>query len=102
MRTDAILAGINRTVEDFYHYRIPLKEGVEQFLKDMRQAGIPMVAATSSDRQVVESALKRLHVMHYFSRIFTCTEIGTGKERPDIYLAVRPSIWNVSKGYMGF
>lgn len=46
-----------------------------------------MVAATSSDRQVVERALKRLNVMNYFDRIFTCTEIGAGKVKPDIYLA---------------
>ncbi|MGI6778471.1 MAG: hypothetical protein ACOX7R_10800 [Acetivibrionales bacterium] len=36
---------------------------MEQFLKDMKQAGIKMVAATSSDRQVVERALERLNVM---------------------------------------
>lgn len=87
MDTDAILKGINHTVEDFYYYQVHLKEGVEQFLKDMKQAGIKMVAATSSDRQVVERALKRLNVMNYFDRIFTCTEIGAGKVKSDIYLA---------------
>ncbi len=87
MDIPAIMAGINRTIEDFYSYQVPLKEGVEQFLKDMKQAGIKMVAATSSDRQVVERALKRLNVMNYFDRIFTCTEIGAGKVKPDIYLA---------------
>jgi HAD superfamily hydrolase (TIGR01509 family) len=87
MDADAILMGINYTIEDFYYYQVQLKEGVEQFLKDMKQASIKMVAATSSDRQVVERALKRLNVMNYFDRIFTCTEIGAGKVKPDIYLA---------------
>jgi HAD superfamily hydrolase (TIGR01509 family) len=87
MDIDAILTGINHTIEDFYYYQVNLKEGVEQFLKDMKQAGIKMVAATSSDRQVVERALERLNVMGYFDRIFTCTEIGAGKVKPDIYLA---------------
>jgi len=87
MDVDAIIAGINHTIEDFYYYQVQLKEGVEQFLKDMKQTGIKMVAATSSDRQVVERTLKRLNVMSFFERIFTCTEIGVGKVKPDIYLA---------------
>lgn len=87
MNTDEILTGINHTIDNFYSHQVRLKEGVEQFLKDMKQAGIKITAATSNDRQVVESALKRLNVMRCFSRIFTCNEIGAGKTKPDIYLA---------------
>ena len=84
---EAIIAGINRTIEDFYFQQVPLKEGAGGFLKAMKEAGIKMVAATSSDRRVVEGALKRLKIMDCFARIFTCTEIGAGKDQPDIYLA---------------
>lgn len=83
---EAIIAGINRTIEDFYFQQVPLKEGAGGFLKAMKEAGIKMVAATSSDRRVVEGALKRLKIMDCFARIFTCTEIGAGKDQPDIYL----------------
>jgi HAD superfamily hydrolase (TIGR01509 family) len=84
---DEIIAGINRTIENFYYYQVQLKEGVEQFLKGMKQAGVKMVIATASDRHIVEKALERLNIMNYFDRIFTCTEIGAGKIKPDIYLA---------------
>jgi len=87
MDVDAITAGINHTIEGFYYYQVQLKEGVEQFLKEMKQTGIKMVAATSSDRQIVETALERLDVMSSFELIFTCTEIGAGKGKPDIYLS---------------
>lgn len=87
MNVDAIIAGINRTIEDFYAYQVQLKEGVAQFLKEMDQAGIKMVVATSCDRQVFERALARLMVLDYFDRIFTSTEIGSSKDKPDIYLA---------------
>lgn len=87
MDVEAIIAGINHTIEDSYLYHIQLKKGVEPFLKGMRQAGIRMVAATSCDRQVFENALTRLKVINYFEKIFTCTEIGVSKEKPDIYLA---------------
>lgn len=87
MDVDAIVAGINHTIADFYYYQVQLKEGVEPFLKSMQKNGIKMVAATTSDRQVIEKALARLKVIDYFDQIFTCTEIGAGKEKPDIYLA---------------
>lgn len=87
MDEEAIIEGINRTIEDLYSYQVQLKEGVEQFLKGMCQAGIKMTVATSCDRQVFERALERLNVTHFFERIFTSTEIGAGKVKPDIYLA---------------
>ncbi len=87
MDVEAIVTGINHTIEDFYFNHVQLKEGVEPFLKSMRQAGIKMVAATSCDRQVIEKALVRLEIIDYFDKLFTCTEIGVGKEKPDIYLA---------------
>jgi len=85
--TDEIIAGVNRTVEDFYCYKVQLKEGVEQFLNGMKQAGFKMVVATLTDRHLAERALERLNVLRYFDRIFTGTEIGAGKHKPDIYLA---------------
>lgn len=87
MAVDAIIAGVNRTIEDFYFYHVRLKEGAEHFLKAMKRAGIKMTAATSSDREIVERALERLNVISCFDRLFTCTEIGAGKDKPDIYLA---------------
>ena len=85
--TEEIVSGINRTIEEFYNRDVRLKTGAEQFLTDMKQTGIKMTAATSSDRQLVEGALKRLNIRNCFDRIFTCTEIGSGKTNPDIYLA---------------
>src|SRR5665648_676818 len=40
MDIDAIIAGINNTIKDFYFYQVQLKEGVEQFIKEMKQTGI--------------------------------------------------------------
>ena len=87
MNEDEIINGVNETIKDFYAHQVQLKEGVEQFLRGIKQHGIKMVAATSCDRQVFERALKRLNVIDYFERIFTSTEVGAGKVKPDIYLA---------------
>lgn len=84
---NAIIEGVNRAVIYFYHERIPLKEGASDFLSALKQAGVKITAATASDRHIVEKALNRLKAIDYFDRIFTCTEVGAGKAKPDIYLA---------------
>ena len=44
-----------------------------------------MCVATVTDRYLVEETLERLGVLHYFSEIFTCAEVGFGKDKPIIY-----------------
>ena len=81
-----VMTGINKTIQDFYFYKAPLKAGVKHFLSMLHKKGIPITIATSSDRILIEAALKRTDIFGYFSKIFTCSELGTGKEHPDIYL----------------
>lgn len=83
--TDTIAAGINEIVFTAYEKEVQPKEGIRSFLEELRQRGIPMVVATSTDRPMVEAALKRTGLEQYFARIFTCTEEGAGKAKPDIY-----------------
>ncbi|MEL7654699.1 MAG: HAD family phosphatase [Bacillota bacterium] len=97
MGIDEIIAGINHTIQDFYFHQVQLKDGVKQFLIEMKQAGIPMAAATSSDRKIVERALERLDVINFFDKILTCTEIGAGKEKPDIYFAAAEHMGTLPK-----
>ena len=84
---EEIIEDLTREVRDFYVEKVPLKEGVRQYLFELNEKKIPMVIATSGDRKNAESALKRLKVFNYFQAVFTCSEIGSGKTQPDIYLA---------------
>ena len=45
-----------------------------------------LIAATG-DRKNAEAALSRLKVLPYFQGVFTASEIGSGKDQPDIYFA---------------
>lgn len=83
--TDQIIEGILHTVQDFYYYEAPLKPGVKELLEKMKQRKIPMVIATSSERDHIDAAFQRLGIAHYFERIFTCSEVGAGKSQPLIY-----------------
>lgn len=82
-----VVAGLSREIREFYENRVPLKRGVRMFLEAFKKRKIPMTIATSGDRKNAESALKRLKILHYFQGIYTCSEIGSGKDQPDIYLA---------------
>ena len=84
---EEIIKGLNREVKDFYVSKVPLKEGVRQYLYEFRERNIPMVIATTGDRENAQAALKSLKVYSYFQGIFTCSEIGSGKNQPDIYHA---------------
>ncbi|MBO5461669.1 MAG: HAD family phosphatase [Ruminococcus sp.] len=83
---DQIVKGIIDGVRGFYEKEVQLKEGAAEFLKKLYEKKIPMVVATTSDRTYVEAAFERLDILKYFSRIFTCTEVGKNKRQPLIYL----------------
>ena len=45
-----------------------------------------MVLATATDRFLMEPSLHRNKIYDFFETIFTCKEVGAGKEEPLIYL----------------
>ena len=85
LTVEEIMNGINRTVEDFYFYTVQPKECVITLLEQMKVKGIKMCIATATDRYQVEAALKRCCMEHFFSEIFTCTDVGHGKDEPFIF-----------------
>ena len=59
-------------------------------VRALQARGIPMAAATSSERRQVEAGLARNGLLEPLTAIFTCTEVGAGKHHPDVYEAA----WN--------
>ena len=85
LSVEEIMAGINQTIEHFYIHEVKPKEGVISFLKDMKQQGVLMGIATASDRYQIEAALERCRMTEFFDAVFTCTEVGHGKDEPVIF-----------------
>ena len=84
--TDEIIQGVLDIIRNYYEETAPLKPGVTKILEELSRKRIPMTVATSNNKEEVEAAFKRLGIASYFSRIFTCEEVGAGKTRPDIYM----------------
>ena len=82
---EEIMDGINRLAEKCYREEAPLKKGVREFLAKLHAQGVKMCVATATDRYLVDAALTRCGVRQYFSEIFTCTEVGSGKDEPVIF-----------------
>ena len=80
-----IVDGVNTMVEGIYRTRVALKQGVADFLAQLKDNGTRMCIATVTDRYLVEETLDRLGILQYFSEIFTCAEVGYGKDKPIIY-----------------
>ena len=85
LSVEEIMTGINQTIEHFYIHEVLPKPGVVDFLKRMHKDGISMCIATASDRYQIEAALSRCGLEHYFDAIFTCSEVGHGKDEPVIF-----------------
>ncbi len=80
-----IVDSINAMVEGIYRTKVTLKPGVMAYLRLLKESGVKMCVATVTDRYLVEDTLERLGILHYFSEIFTCAEVGYGKDKPIIY-----------------
>ncbi len=74
--------------KDKYAHEIPLKPGAKRFLKYLKEQGIPMGIATSSSRELLDTAMEALGRSDYMDSCMTSGEAGAGKPAPDIYLKV--------------
>ncbi len=85
LTVEEIMDGVNRMVEGFYFHTVQPKEGVIAFLEQMKKQEVRMCIATATDRYQVGAALKRCGMESFFFEIFTCTDVGHGKDEPIIF-----------------
>lgn len=85
LSTPEIVAGVNGMIEHFYMQDVKAKPGIKEFLQELKRRGVKMCIATATDTYLVEAALERCGILHYFSKIFTCADVGRSKNEPDIY-----------------
>lgn len=84
---EEIAGEIVAAIHGQYKEKIPMKKGALAFLKQLREHGIAVTVATSSDRLLAEAAFRRLGMLPFIGNIFTCEETGAGKrESPAVYL----------------
>lgn len=82
---DELANMINQMIEHYYFEEIKPKDGIPEFLQSLYDRNIKICIATATDRYLIENALKRCGLLHYFSETFTCSEVGFAKDNPKIF-----------------
>ncbi len=85
---EKIKADWNEMAMEKYCHEVPLKPGVLEFLKELKNRGIKTGIATSNSRELALAVLDALKLASYFDEVHMSCEVKTGKPAPDIYLLV--------------
>ena len=83
---EQLLAIANEIYVRFYGEEVQLKPGVAEFLEFCKMSGVRMCIATATAPNLVELALAHCGIGGYFERLFSCAELGVGKDVPDVFL----------------
>ncbi|MBQ2942181.1 MAG: HAD family phosphatase [Clostridia bacterium] len=73
-------------IEKFYTETVEVKDGVIEFLEHCKKSGIKMCIASATDKRLVKVAAEHCGILKYFDKVFSCADIGKGKDKPDIFL----------------
>ena len=65
---------------------VPMKEGVPEMLRFLKEKGIRMAVASSSSVQQIEANIHKAGIHEYFAEIVSGSEVDHGKPNPDIFL----------------
>ncbi len=82
---ESIAADMNAVMREHYRLRVPLKDGVADYLKKLHDRGVRMCVASATESELVRTCLTRLEVEKYFEFILSCVDVGASKDRPDVY-----------------
>ncbi len=72
---------------DFYENEVKTKAGALEFVAHLHDRGVKMCIASATAPDLIKLALKTTGLDKYFSRIISCSDIGKGKEHPDVFIA---------------
>ena len=74
---------------NFYKTTVKCKNGVYEFLDYLKKSNIKMCVASATASHVIDIVLDVCNLRGYFDKIFSCGDIGKGKEHPDVFLAAK-------------
>ncbi len=78
-------------VHRFYTTVVTAKPGARELLTALRERGVRVCLASATDRRYLDIALESCGLAAFFTpeTILSCSDIGVGKERPDVFLAAQ-------------
>lgn len=83
---EQVAAEMNGVMDLHYRTDIQLKPGVREYLDALHRRGVTMCVASATAEPLIQACLTRLQVAEDFSFLLSCEAVGTGKNRPDVFL----------------
>lgn len=80
-----VIEGINTLVLIKYEKELQAKEGVIELIQRLDKKKVAMCVATASDYSLAKLCLERIGILPYLKGIYTCGDIGAGKEDPMLF-----------------
>ena len=71
----------------YYTEVVELKAGVRELLEHLKKSGVRICIASAAEKDMIELVLGKHKVLDYFEGIISCTKVGAGKDKPDVFLA---------------
>lgn len=84
--SDELLKYADKIWAKIYKEEVELKVGTITFLEYCLKNNVKMCIASATSPVLLEILMKKFDLYRYFLRIFSCSEIGKGKEYPDVFI----------------
>ncbi len=87
-----LLAFTNEMLISFYRDQVEIKPGAYEFLSALKQRGIKACIASATAKNMLEIVVKKFGFDKLVCGVFSCADIGRGKEFPDIFIEAHNSL----------
>lgn len=95
--------GLDKTIDDIikdiydfsfnkYKNEIPVKPDMAELLKKIHETGETIILLSASPVQCAVAAFKRLNILEYFDKLFSCQDFETDKTVPETFINVAASL----------
>jgi len=83
---DELIKYVNDSIKRFYLTEVKPKQGAVEYLEYLKNKGVKMCIASATAESELEIAVKCCGLRGYFDKLFSCSTLGFGKEKPDVFL----------------
>ena len=83
---EAINAEVVRRMLARYDEGLPVVDGAREAVGRLAERGLELAVASSANRQLIDSVLRRLELERLFAVTVSSEEVARGKPAPDVYL----------------
>ena len=76
----------DKMLKDFYAETVELKPGVLEFLEHLKKERVKMCVASATAPHLISVLMEKFGLSRFFPRIISCSDVGKGKEHPDVFI----------------